>query len=81
MTVGGGRVSLTAAPGAWAGVTASLSWADAATPTVFNGIDGGEYLAPTVRVVNLKAGDKLRVKISKPGGVPAATSINATYLE
>ncbi len=82
-TAGGGRLSLTAAPGAWGDkVVVRVYWADAATPTVFNALDGGgEFAAPAVRMVGLKAGDKLRVVASAPGGVPAATSINATYLE
>ncbi len=83
MVAGGGRLSLTAAPGAWGDkVVVRVYWADAATATVFNALDGGgEFAAPAVRTVNLKAGDKLRVVADAPGGVPTTTSINATYLE
>ena len=81
MTAGGGRFSATADPGAWDGVKLQLFWADAATDTVFNPLPGGELLGPQALVIDLRAGDILRAVISKPGGVGAATSINATYLE
>ncbi len=80
-TVGNGRIIASCALGSWAGVCVQLYRAAAGTPSVFNAIDGAEFLGPFERRVDLGAGDILRAIATKSGGIPAATSISIQYDE